>query len=64
MYLTIGKGPILQRHIDRSFETATKRVRDLQSEGKVVTQFDFIINMENYNLAEQGCLQCTCALIF
>jgi len=53
-----GKIQTLNRHIDRGFEMATAKVRKLQAEGKVVTQWDFIINMENYNLVQQGCLQC------
>jgi hypothetical protein len=53
-----GKLPMLNRHIDRAFENATQSVRNLQGEGQLVAQFDFIINMENYNLQQQGCLQC------
>lgn len=43
----------LNRHLDRAFENVTTLIRQLQKEGKVVTQFDFIINMDNYNLATQ-----------
>ncbi|ODM91444.1 SEC14-like protein 5 [Orchesella cincta] len=53
-----GKISSLNRHIDRGFEMVTDKVRKLQESGKVVAQWDFIINMENYNLVQQGCLQC------
>ncbi|ODN03993.1 SEC14-like protein 2 [Orchesella cincta] len=51
-----GKISSLNRHIDRGFEMVTDKVRKLQESGKVVAQWDFIINMENYKLSTAGLL--------
>lgn len=39
-------------------EDATTTLRKMQSQGKNVTQFEFLVNMDNYNVIQHGCLQC------
>ncbi|CAL8112990.1 unnamed protein product [Orchesella dallaii] len=53
-----GRMRRLERYIDRTFEVATRKVRKLQAQGKNVTQWDYIINMDNYNVRQHGCVPC------
>ncbi|ODN03975.1 SEC14-like protein 2 [Orchesella cincta] len=53
-----GRMPQLIRYLDSGMEDATTMVRKFQSQGKNVTQFDFLVNMDNYNIVQHGCLQC------
>lgn len=53
-----GKSKKFYRYMTRFFEAMTTKTRMLQKEGKPVTQFVLLINMENYNAMEQACVQC------
>ncbi|ODM91443.1 SEC14-like protein 2 [Orchesella cincta] len=53
-----GRMRRLEHYIDRTFEIATRKVRQLQAQGKNVTQWDYIINMNNYNVLQHGCVPC------
>ena len=53
-----GKGDELLRYMVRGIESASQRIRTLQSEGKNVTQWQVILNMDNFNLHQHSCLQC------
>ncbi|CAL8085636.1 unnamed protein product [Orchesella dallaii] len=53
-----GRMPKLIRYLSMNFEDAATKVRQFQNQGKNVSQYDFLINMENYNLIQQGCPQC------
>lgn len=46
------------RRTIKGFEEVTHKIRQLQAKGKMVTQAVYIVNMDNFNLAQQGCLQC------
>ncbi|ODM91313.1 Retinal-binding protein [Orchesella cincta] len=53
-----GHSTQLIRYIESIMEDAATTIRKFQSEGKNVSQFDYIVNMENYNVVQQGCRQC------
>jgi len=53
-----GKLQRIMRWMAYALDTGVRRVRELQAEGKNVTQWDFIINMNNFNLIQHGCIQC------
>ncbi|ODM88895.1 SEC14-like protein 2, partial [Orchesella cincta] len=53
-----GRSSQFIRYIDMIMEDAAETVRRFQSQGKNVTQFDFLVNMDNYNVITQGCGQC------
>lgn len=60
LYKAVATGIMrrLERYIDRNFEIATRKVRELQTSGQNVTQWDYIINMNNYNVLQHGCVPC------
>jgi len=39
-------------------EDATKKVRQLEEEGKNVTRWGIIYNLAYFNLVQSGCFQC------
>lgn len=53
-----GRGKMLLRYMIRGVEAAAKRVRDAQKMGQNVTQWQVILNMDNFALTQHGCLQC------
>jgi len=53
-----GKIKRLMRWMTFGQESAVRKVRELQGMGKNVTQWDFIINMNNFNIPVHGCAQC------
>jgi len=53
-----GKIQRLMRWMTYAQESGVRKVRELQAQGKNVTQWDFIINMNNFNLIQHGCVQC------
>jgi len=53
-----GRMPHLIRYLVKGMEDAVTLVRKMQDQGKNVTQFDFLVNMDNYNIVQHGCLQC------
>jgi len=53
-----GKLKKMMRWMTYGQETAVRRVRELQAQGKNVTQWHFIINMNNFNLHQHACAQC------
>jgi len=46
------------RYLEKYLEEITSLVRKLRAEGKNVTQYDFVVNMEGQNLVQHACLQC------
>jgi len=53
-----GKLQRLMRWMAYAQEAAVRRVRELQTQGKNITQWNFIINMNNFNLVQHACVQC------
>lgn len=53
-----GKGNKLLRYMIRGIESAAREVRSLQRSGHNITQWQVLLNMDNFNLIEHGCLQC------
>jgi len=53
-----GKLQRLMRWMTKAQNDGVSKVRELQAEGKNITQWDFIINMNNFNLVQHGCIQC------
>ncbi|OXA56328.1 SEC14-like protein 2 [Folsomia candida] len=53
-----GKSKRLMRYIDHLVEEVTSLVRSSQERGMNITQWTLILDMNNYNLAQHGCLQC------
>ncbi len=48
-----------ERYLLRFWEEVEQRIRNLQAEGKNVTQAVFIANVDNFSLEKHGCIQCT-----
>ncbi len=46
------------------WEEVAQRVRELQAEGQNVTQSVVIVNVDNFSLEKQGCIQCKFFLEF
>lgn len=42
----------------KMYEDVTRRIRELQAEGKAVTRFSMVNTLDNFNLQTAGCLQC------
>ncbi|ODM98130.1 SEC14-like protein 2 [Orchesella cincta] len=57
-----GQARRFTRYLDRAFENVTTQIRAKQARGENVTQSQFLINLENFNLAQQGCIQCLPAI--
>jgi hypothetical protein len=53
-----GKIPRLIKYIDTLVEEVTVLIRKSQDMGQNITQFSLIMDLNNYNLAQQGCAQC------
>lgn len=53
-----GKLPRLLRYMDKLLEEATQSVVKQQTEGKNVTQWKVILNMEGFNMMQHGCALC------
>lgn len=53
-----GKRDRVIRYLDKAFEEVSVQIREKQAKGMNVTQANFLINLANFNLAEQGCFQC------
>ncbi|ODM90798.1 SEC14-like protein 4 [Orchesella cincta] len=53
-----GKLPKLKRYGVKAIEDATRKVRELQYQGKNVTQWVMLLNMEGFNLRETACPSC------
>jgi len=53
-----GQMPTLIRYLNKGMEDAVTTIRKFQSQGKNVTQFEFLVNMDNYNIVQHGCIQC------
>lgn len=59
-----GQARRFTRYLDRAFEDVSKQIRDKQARGENVTQSQFLINLEDFSLAQQGCIQCMSLLFF
>jgi len=57
-----GQARRFTRYLDRAFEDVSKQIRDKQARGENVTQAQFLINLENFSLTQQGCIQCLPAI--
>jgi len=54
-----GQSAKLTRYIDRIYEEITEKVRNMRTvEGKNVTQYYLIYDMDGFNLAQHGCPAC------
>lgn len=53
-----GQARRFTRYLDRAFEDVTHQIREKQAKGENVTQSQFLINLEGFSLAQQGCIQC------
>lgn len=53
-----GKGDELFRYMIKTIEDGYSRVRTAQAMGLNVTQSVTILNMNNFNLVQHGCVQC------
>ncbi|XP_021964963.1 phosphatidylinositol/phosphatidylcholine transfer protein SFH2 [Folsomia candida] len=53
-----GKRDRVIRYLDKAFEDVALQIREKQARGENVTQAIFLINLANFNLAQQGCFQC------
>jgi len=53
-----GKRDRVIRYLDKGFEELALQIRQKQAKGMNVTQAIFLINLANFNLAQQGCIQC------
>ncbi|CAL8099405.1 unnamed protein product [Orchesella dallaii] len=51
------------RYLDKAMDEATIRIREMQKEGKNVTQFVFIVNLDNFNLAQHTCGPCAAGFL-
>jgi len=54
----VGKTQRLMKYIDKLVEEVNVLIRKSQEKGHNVTQFTLIMDLNNYNLAQQGCAQC------
>jgi len=57
-----GQARRFTRYLDRAFEDVSKQIREKQARGENVTQAQFLINLEGFSLAQQGCIQCLPAI--
>jgi len=53
-----GMLPKLGRYFSKMFEDADMKVRAMRAQGSNITQFNMIMNMDGYNLAQHACLPC------
>ncbi len=53
-----SRGPRLTRYLYKALDQVTTKVRALQQQGKLVTQWVSLLDMDGYNLANHGCIQC------
>lgn len=53
-----GKIKHLTHYCHRATERTTKKIRDLQDQGKNITQFILLLNMDGFNLINQACPTC------
>ncbi len=49
-----GKRDRVIRYLDKAFEDVAVQIREKQAHGENVTQAIFLINLANFNLAQQG----------
>jgi len=57
-----GQARRFTRYLDRAFEDVSKQIREKQARGENVTQSQFLINLENFSVTQQGCIQCLPAI--
>ncbi|CAL8128842.1 unnamed protein product [Orchesella dallaii] len=53
-----GKLNKIIRYVEMGMEESLQAIIKLRAEGKNVTRFDFIMNMDQYNEIQHGCTQC------
>ncbi|ODM91439.1 SEC14-like protein 2, partial [Orchesella cincta] len=53
-----GKAQRLTRYLYKALDEATAKVRSLQSEGKQVSQWTSVLDMEGYAVSTHGCFCC------
>ncbi|CAL8068098.1 unnamed protein product [Orchesella dallaii] len=53
-----GRAPMFLRFVDKIMDEAEMKVRNAQLEGKNVTRFQFVINLDGFNLVQHGCPNC------
>jgi len=51
------------RYLDKAMDEATIKIREMQKEGKNVTKFFFIVNLDNFNLAQHTCAPCAAGFL-
>ncbi|CAL8072593.1 unnamed protein product [Orchesella dallaii] len=47
-----------RRYIDKMLDDGYRTVVKLQQDGKNATQYSLILDLENYNIVQQGCISC------
>ncbi|ODM93185.1 SEC14-like protein 2 [Orchesella cincta] len=53
-----GQGQRAQLFLDKVMDEAANQVRRAQHEGKNVTRFHFLLNLDGFNLVQHGCPRC------
>ncbi|ODM99264.1 SEC14-like protein 2 [Orchesella cincta] len=53
-----GKLNAIMRYMELGMEESLQGILKIRMEGKNVTRFDFIFNMDGYNEVQHGCTQC------
>lgn len=53
-----GKLPRLKRYGVKAIEVATRKVRALQEQGRNVTQWVMLLNMQGFNVIQNACPSC------
>ncbi|CAL8112992.1 unnamed protein product [Orchesella dallaii] len=53
-----GKGQRLTRYLYKALDEVTAKIRALQREGKQITQWVSLLDMEGYAISTHGCLGC------
>lgn len=53
-----GKINHLTNYALRTVERATKKIREIQAEGRNITLFDMVVNMDGFNVINQACPTC------
>ncbi|CAL8109311.1 unnamed protein product [Orchesella dallaii] len=58
-----GESTRLHRFLDKTMDEAAMKVREAQSQGKNVTRFHFLLNLDGFNLVQHGCPRCFLGII-
>jgi len=53
-----GRDKRMFRYMLRVMEKATNLVREAQQDGKNITRFDYVLNLDGFNMVQHGCPRC------